>query len=130
VRLYRKSRAGFDPSPVHDSVRVREGRIANLRGMLVHRSYRSLAHHVDKLNAYTSEQARDWQARGREPSAAAVLFTLPLAFFKSLLLRREFVNGLDGVIIAAMYAIQRFLRIAKAREAARLKRPVAPGRGE
>jgi glycosyltransferase involved in cell wall biosynthesis len=126
IRLYRKSRAGFDDSPVHDSVRVRQGRVASLRGMLVHRSFRSLEHHVDKMNAYTSEQARDWLAKGRNPSALTVLLTLPLSFFKSFFLRREFVNGLDGVVIASLYAIQRFLRVAKAREAHRLQRRAAP----
>lgn len=125
IRLYRKSRAGFNDSPVHDSVRVHAGRVGELKGMLVHRSYRSLEHHVEKMNAYTSEQARDWLAKGRDPSGLTLLLTLPLSFIKSYFFRREFVNGLDGVVIATMYAIQRFLRVAKAREARRLRRRVA-----
>lgn len=37
-------------------------------------------------------------------------------------LRREFVNGVDGVITSYMYAFQRFIRIAKARERFQLAR--------
>ena len=116
VRLYRKSRAGFKDSPVHDSVVVREGRTGTLRGMVKHRSFRSLSHHVEKVNSYSSAQAADLFEKGRNPSAVELVLVPPLAFLKQYLLRREFVNGVDGVIISYMYAFQRFIRLAKARE--------------
>ncbi len=116
VRLYRKSAAGFKDSPVHDSVVVREGRTATLRGMVNHRSFRSLSHHVDKVNSYSSAQAEDLHAKGRNPSAVELVVVPPLAFLKQFLLRREFVNGIDGVIVSYMYAFQRFIRLAKTRE--------------
>lgn len=116
VRLYRKSRAGFKDSPVHDSVVVREGRTGRLRGMVNHRSFRSLAHHVDKVNSYSSAQAENLYAKGRNPSALELLMVPPLAFLKQYLLRREFVNGIDGVIVSYMFAFQRFIRLAKTRE--------------
>ena len=116
VRLYRKSKAGFKDSPVHDSVVVREGRTGTLRGMVNHRSFRSLSHHVDKVNSYSSAQAEELFARGRNPSAFELVLVPPLAFLKQFLLRREFVNGIDGVIISYMYAFQRFIRLAKTRE--------------
>ncbi|HEX9627776.1 MAG TPA: glycosyltransferase family 2 protein [Acidiferrobacterales bacterium] len=116
VRLYRKSHAGFSTSPVHDTVQVRDGRVGRLKGMVLHRSFRSLTHHVDKVNFYSSAQAEDRHAKGRNPSALELLFTPPLAFLKSLIGRREFVNGIDGVIVSYMYAFQRFIRLAKTRE--------------
>jgi glycosyltransferase involved in cell wall biosynthesis len=116
VRLYRKSRAGFKDSPVHDSVAVREGRTETLRGMVNHRSFRSLSHHVEKVNSYSSAQAEDLFAKGRNPSAIELILVPPLAFLKQYLLRREFVNGVDGVIVSYMYTFQRFIRLAKARE--------------
>lgn len=116
VRLYRKSRAGFKDSPVHDSVVVHEGRTGTLKGMVNHRSFRSLAHHVEKVNSYSSAQAEDLYRRGREPSRIELLLVPVLAFLKQYLLRREFVNGIDGVIISYMYAFQRFIRLAKTRE--------------
>lgn len=116
VRLYRKSHAGFSASPVHDTVQVRHGRVGRLRGMVLHRSFRSLTHHVDKVNFYSSAQAEDRYAKNRNPSAFELLVTPPLAFLKSLIGRREFVNGIDGVIVSYMYAFQRFIRLAKTRE--------------
>ncbi len=116
VRLYRKSHAGFKDSPVHDSVVVREGRTGTLRGLVNHRSFRSLTHHVEKVNSYSSAQADDLFAKRRNPSAVELILVPPLAFLKQYLLRREFVNGIDGFVISYMYAFQRFIRLAKARE--------------
>lgn len=128
VRLYRKSCAGFKDSTVHDSVVVRDGSTGHLRGMVNHRSFRSLTHHVDKVNAYSSAQAEDRYVRGRTPSFAALLLTPPLAFLKSLILRREILNGIDGVVVSYMYAFQRFIRLAKTRERFQLERRKQAGK--
>lgn len=126
VRLYRREAAGFRDDPVHDSVVVRSGKVGRLSGLIVHRSFRSLAHHVDKINSYTTAQSKKLHEAGRDPSVFALLFLPPLAFFKQYILRRQFVNGIDGIVVAHMYAFQRFLRIAKARELARLARAKSP----
>jgi glycosyltransferase involved in cell wall biosynthesis len=126
VRLYRRSCAGFSSSTVHDTVQVRTGTVGHLHGMVNHRSFRSLSHHVEKVNGYSSAQAEDRFQKGREPSFAALLLTPPLAFLKSFFLRREFVNGIDGVIVSYMYAFQRFIRLAKTRERFRLARDRRP----
>jgi hypothetical protein len=122
VRLYRKDIAGFKDELVHDTVVVHEGRIGHLKGMVKHRSFRSLSHHVEKVNSYSSAQADVLVARGRDPGLLALLLTPILAFFKQYILRREFVNGVDGIVVSYMYAFQRFIRLAKTRELQRLKR--------
>lgn len=122
VRLYRKSCAGFKDSTVHDTVVVRDGAIGHLRGMVNHRSFRSLTHHVDKVNFYSSAQAEDRFAKGRNPSWLTLLLTPPLSFFKSLILRREILNGIDGIVVSYMFAFQRFIRLAKTRERFQLER--------
>lgn len=122
VRLYRRSRAGFKDSAVHDSVVVREGSVGHLKGMVIHRSFRSLTHHVDKANEVSSLRAKDLFDKGRNPSGLSLLLVPLFAFLKSYFLRREFVNGLDGIVVSHMYAFQRFIRLAKARELHRLAR--------
>ncbi len=122
VRLYDRRRAGFKPEPVHDSVIVHSGRIGHLTGFVWHRSFRSLSHHLAKVNETSSWRAEDLVRRGRIPSAWR-LFLEPLwAFWKSYLLRREFANGTTGVVISHMYAFQRFIRLAKAWERAQQSR--------
>jgi len=122
VRLYRKSCGGFKDSTVHDTVVVHRGSTGRLHGMVNHRSFRSLSHHLDKVNSYSSAQAEDRFARGREPTFLALLLITPLSFLKSLILRREIMNGIDGVVVSYMYAFQRFIRLAKTRERFQLER--------
>ena len=122
VRLYDRRCAGFKDSAVHDSVIVHDGEIGHLKGMLIHRSFRSLTHHVEKANEVSLVRARDLVRRGRDPSALSLLLVPLFSFFKSYILRREFVNGVDGIVISHMYAFQRFIRLAKTRELNRLKR--------
>jgi len=122
IRLYHRAHAGFSDQLVHDSVKVRDGRTGRLHGMVVHRSFRSLQHHVAKVNQYSDAQAEDRFLKGRDVSSLGLLFTAPLAFLKSYLLRREFINGLDGIIISYMYAFQRFIRLAKTRERFQIER--------
>ena len=123
VRLYRRDRGGFKSELVHDSVAMQAGaRVDTLKGMVNHRSFRSLSHHIDKVNGYSSAQAEVLADRGRDPSLAALLFIPFLAFLKSYFLRREFVNGTDGIVVSHMYAFQRFIRLAKTRERQRLRR--------
>ncbi len=128
VRLYRRDRAGYKDSPVHDTVVVHTGRTGRLRGRMYHRSFRSFRHHVDKVNSYSSAQAEDRFRKGRNPSWLTLLLTPPLAFLKCLILRREFVNGIDGVLISYMYAFQRFIRLAKTRERFQLERRKQAGK--
>ena len=116
VRLYRKDKAGYKDSPVHDSVVIREGLLGQLKGRIFHRSFRSFRHHVDKVNINSDAQALELFNKGRNPRWWVLLLTPPLAFFKSLILRREIVNGIDGVLISYMFAFQRFIRLAKTRE--------------
>jgi len=120
IRLYRRDCAGFSDHPVHDSVHMHSGSVGEFRAPVLHRSFRSLSHHVEKMNRYSSAQAESLFEASREPSGLILLLTPIAAFFKQLVLRREFVNGLDGVIVSYMYAFQRFIRLAKARERFRL----------
>ena len=116
VRLYNRNYCGFKDLPVHDSVVVREGKTGRLKGMVIHRSFRSLTHHIDKANEVSSARAQDLVNKGRKPSGFSLLLIPLLAFLKSYLLRLQFLNGISGIVASHMYAFQRFTRLAKARE--------------
>jgi glycosyltransferase involved in cell wall biosynthesis len=118
IRLYRRSVGRFSDSPVHDTVRppagAREGR---LRGVMEHRSYRSLRFMVDKLNRYSDMQAAN--AKGRRVGALRLAVEFPLAFLKGYVVRRYALYGAFGITLATVYAFGRFLRLAKIQAAGR-----------
>lgn len=118
IRLYDRRKGRFSESPVHDTVRPGEGaKIANLTGIMAHRSERSLEFQVGKYNRYSDMQVADMQTRGRKLPRLRLLTEFPMSFFKGYFVRRYWKYGWWGVILAMNYAHGRFLRIAKAYEA-------------
>ncbi len=116
-RLYDRDFARFRDSPVHDSIVMRDGgKPLLLKNNLNHYIFRSHAHTLEKINAYSSLQAEDLYAKGRNPGVFKIVVTPFWAFFKAYVLRGYFMYGVDGVIRSYIYAFSRLVRLAKARE--------------
>jgi glycosyltransferase involved in cell wall biosynthesis len=121
VRLYRKDRGRYSPSLVHDRVDLKPGgKIGKLKGILHHRSVRSLGDQLAKLNRYSDQQAVDLEIRGVSIPTWRVFFELPAAFIKAYIGRRHALRGTYGFLTAMNYAISRHLRLAKHYEKKRL----------
>lgn len=117
VRLYDKTKAGFKAELVHDSVILNDGEnTAKLKRHINHRCFRSHHHAIEKINRYSSMQAKDMLTKGRRPSALRMVFEPISAFLKSMLLRRYILFGLNGFTESIIYAFARYIRLAKARE--------------
>ena len=114
VRLYRKSAGRYSPSPVHDRVVLNPGvKVRRLKGVVQHRSVRSLGDQIAKLNRYSDQQAADLDARGVSIPAWRVFVEFPAAFLKAYIGRRHILRGTYGFLTAMNYAISRHLRLAK-----------------
>ena len=127
VRLYRRSVGRYASSTVHDRVQLPPGTEApRLRGIIHHRSARSLSHQIVKLNAYSDMQADDMDRRRKTIPALRMLTEFPLAFLKAYILRRHFIRGLNGYVSAINYAFSRHLRLAKHLERRRRTKNSSP----
>lgn len=114
IRLYNKERARFSTSPVHDSVLVAGGDpIGELYHPVLHRSFRSFTHAIEKMNDYTSAQAQDLLKKGLRFAYLRLLTEFPVAFFKGYFLRGYCLRGARGFIYSILYAFSRIVRIAK-----------------
>jgi glycosyltransferase involved in cell wall biosynthesis len=127
VRLYRKSKGRYSPSPVHDRVDMAEGaRLGDLKGTVHHFSVRSLGEQMAKLNDYTDAQADDLDRRGETISAFRLGLEFPANFLKAWIGRRHILRGVYGFMTAMNFAFYRYLRVAKHWER-RLKRKSGAG---
>ena len=121
VRLYRRDAGRYSPSPVHDRVQLYEGvSVGHLKGIIHHRSIRSLGDQIYKLNRYSDQQVEELEERGVKLPVWRVFLEFPAAFLKAYFGRRHFVRGVYGYTTAMNYAISRYLRIAKHYEKRRL----------
>lgn len=122
VRLYRKDSGRYSPSLVHDRVDLEPGtKVGTVKGVVHHRSVRSLSDQLVKLNRYSDQQALDLEIRGISIPTWRIYFEFPAAFIKAYIGRRHILRGTYGFLTAMNYAISRHLRLAKHYEKKRLK---------
>ena len=114
LRLYNRDKGRFSDSPVHDSVIMHEDQQTQmLNAPVLHRSFRSLAHAIDKMNGYSDMQAYNLQKRGLAFPMLRLITEFPVAFIKVYFMRGYVFRGRRGFINAVLYGFTRFVRIAK-----------------
>jgi glycosyltransferase involved in cell wall biosynthesis len=118
VRLFDRRRARWRGEYVHESVGV-DGRVGELRGDLLHYTCDSFGDHLRTMDRYTTLAAEEMVARGERVGWGRLLLNPPWTFARTLVLRRAYLDGVQGVAIAYMAAQYNFLKYAKARLAGR-----------
>lgn len=112
TRLFRKGRGRFTESNVHEQLRI-EGAVGRLRHDLLHFTDPDLHHYFVKFNRYTSLAAEDLHASGRRCTMTDLVVRGPFTFVKMYLLRRGFLDGIHGFILAVVSSAYVFVKYAK-----------------
>lgn len=112
LRLVRRGCGRWEGGHVHERL-VAEGSTRELRGDLLHYTYRDMADHLRSMDRFTSEAARGMAARGRRGAVLGMLGAPPLKFLKMYLLRAGFLDGLPGFVVAVLGSYYVFLKYAK-----------------
>jgi len=119
LRVFRRSRArwvGIDP---HGRVEV-EGRIERLSGEIEHYSYRDLADQIERIQFFSEQSARAMERQGRRVRLSDLVLRPPARFLRAYFLKRGFLDGMPGFVIAVATAFHVFLKYAKLWERQRL----------
>jgi len=90
-----------------------EGRIERLEGELLHHSMPTLEGALDKMNRYSSGRAVDKVAAGRKGGLASALSHGLWAFVRCYMLRRGFLDGRLGFVLAVYVAENTYYRYLK-----------------
>lgn len=112
VRLFRRGQARFSDDIVHESLQV-HGRVGQLHNDLIHISYRSLDDVLEKMNRYSSAGAEKLATRGCRASLATALGKSLWAFIRTYLIRRGFLDGRLGFVLACSIAHETWYRYLK-----------------
>lgn len=111
-RLFRRDRGRFSDDLVHERLVV-QGRVARLPGELLHESMSDLHEAIDKMNRYSTGRALDKRRAGRRGGLAAGLGHGLWAFFRGYVLRRGFLDGRLGLVLALYVAEGTYYRYLK-----------------
>lgn len=117
LRLFRRDVMQMSQCSVHAAPTV-PGTVATIKAPLMHEGEPTIAIKVDKINHYSTGLARDREHKARWVRTR-MLLDPPWTFFKSWVLRRQFLNGWAGFINSVTLAFYAFLRHAKVLEARR-----------
>jgi glycosyltransferase involved in cell wall biosynthesis len=121
VRLFDRTRAGWEGALVHESVRVR-GSVGALRGELVHHPYADISDHLRKIDVYTTLWARQAFVAGRRVGPLEMAASSAWAFVRNYLLRGGIRLGSAGLTISTLNAYYTYVKLAKLEEQARAAR--------
>lgn len=112
LRLFRRDAGRFTDDLVHESVRV-NGPVARLRGDLLHETMADLDDALDKLNRYSAGRARDMRRAGKRGSLFGAIGHAAWTFVRGYLLKRGFLDGRLGLVLALHAAEGTYYRYLK-----------------
>ena len=127
LRLFRRGKARFTDDLVHERLEVK-GTVERLKGDLLHDTMPSLDDALDKMNRYSGGRARDKVAAGKRGSLFAALTHGWWAFVRCYVVKRGFLDGRLGLVLAIYQAEGTYYRYLKmdllARQAGKSIEPI------
>ncbi len=112
LRLFLKDRGRSGGQEPHDQVFV-NGPVKRLSGHLHHFTYDDLHDHVETMNRFSTITAREKFKEGSRFRWIDFLFRPPFRFFKSFVIKRGFLDGTRGFLIALISSVGVYVKYAK-----------------
>ena len=114
IRMFDKTKVKWNEREVHEALIIPEGeKIKQLHGYLLHYSYNSISHQIDKLNNYTSLGAKQLFKKGKKHFLLKMIFSPPTNFIINYFIRLGFLDGVHGFVLASFAAHESFVKYAK-----------------
>ncbi len=120
-RLYNKRVTRFNDNFVHENI-IDEGmKKENIEGNMKHYSYMSISDFIIKVDRYSTLFAHDHVGK-KFPTPAKAFFNGLYSFFRTYFLKRGFLDGYAGLIIAFSHMATNFYKYIKLYEMNREQR--------
>lgn len=114
-RFFRKDRCRYEPRQVHPELQA-DGPIGILHGGLIHEPYSNWDEWMERFQRYARWGAANAKAKGHRANWFTIGIKPWAKFFKVYVLRRGFLDGLPGLVIAAFAMFSVMLKYLYLRE--------------
>jgi RecG-like helicase len=105
IRLFNRKKGAFNELPVHESVQI-QGKVSKLKNHMTHMAYETIEEFIAKQNRYSS-------LNPKKKNIFKALFSPWWTFFKLYFIKRGFLDGKHGFIIAVLYSQYTFWKYIK-----------------
>lgn len=117
LRVFDRRVCRWSGTNPHDRVELPQGGVpVDLEEPVEHLSYRDFRHHLRTIDSFTAIAARAMFAEGRRARIGDLLVRPPAVAIKSLVIKRGFLDGWRGFVIAGMafwYDLLKYWRLRK-----------------
>lgn len=107
LRLAKKD-AGEWEGAVHEEWKIK-GKVGELESPLLHYPHQTIKEFLQEINFYTSLRAKELYRRGVRSNFLSILLYPKGKFILNFILRRGFLDGVEGLIVALMMSFHSFL---------------------
>ncbi len=111
IRLFKSDKAQWF-SEVHETVIV-NGRVGLLKNPLLHYSHLTISHFIQKLDAYTTIEAKAQCQKGIKSNVFKIIFLPGIVFLYKYLYKLGFLDGIHGLVLAVSLAYYHFIKQTK-----------------
>ncbi|MBW2281331.1 MAG: glycosyltransferase family 2 protein [Deltaproteobacteria bacterium] len=112
IRLWRNGKGRYEDLAVHADVIV-DGKVGKLEESLLHDSYPTLEDYSERLGRYSDWSALDLQEKGARATVVNLTLRPLWRFLRMYVLRRGFLDGRRGLMIASFASFGVFLKYAR-----------------
>ncbi|ABB43865.1 Glycosyl transferase, family 2 [Sulfurimonas denitrificans DSM 1251] len=112
VRLFNRSKTSFSEEKVHEKV-IEEGfKTILISGAVKHYPYNTITDFILKLDRYSTIFAQDNVGK-KKSSPSKAFFNAAFSFFKTYFLKKGFLDGYAGLVIAFSHMATNFYKYIK-----------------
>lgn len=124
TRLHKVNEGRYSDDLVHEKVLLNETiTLENLNGDLTHYTYDDLQHYLVKSASYAKLSADQKEQRGKKTSLSNAALHAVACFVKMYLVKRGFLDGKQGFLLAVLSAHSTFVKYADLWIRSQPKRP-------
>lgn len=113
VRLFRRGHAQFTNDIVHEKLQIINGEIGRLKNPLYHQTFISLEQILKKVNSYSTLSAKAKYSKGQRATLSKAIGHGLWTFFRCYVLKRGFLDGREGFMLAVSNAEGTYYRYIK-----------------
>ena len=115
VRLFDRKRGRFKERAVHEAVKL-DGEAGYLKNPMLHFTYDSVSDYILRADKYSTLAAQEMHKEGRRAKTSDLFLRPHMTFIRMYLLKRGFMDGVHGLLLAGLYSYYTFSKYAKLME--------------